>query len=219
VKNSNKGRITILIIGAIVLLICSCLGLVGYYFKTEIKVAICMASEEDKTKCPKIVFIEKGKSEELEAGIPIQGMSGLYTVTPPSDRWLKNGWGGEPAENKDLGILSETGTAYLDFTIVTRSEETAEMLSKSGIQWAINLDKSSNGELTTTLVEVENALEEAAISRYCWEKEGGIFSCAYNFVIPSGNNFIVASGSSVKIKNQLVEFEEMLLSIKLSRSE
>ncbi|MBI4762966.1 MAG: hypothetical protein ACOYYF_16140 [Chloroflexota bacterium] len=216
-ERKNKSKSIAVVLGIIMFLLCTSLGLVGYFFQTELKFALCMASK-DKSQCPKILLIEKGKSEELVSGVPIQGSSGLYTITPPSDRWLKNGWSGRPAENKDLGILSETGTAYLDFTIVVRGEETAEALSKSGIQWAINRDKSSSGELTTTPVEVKNASEKAFISRYC-AKDGDVFSCAYSFVVPTGKSFIVASGSCVNVGNQLVEFEEMLLSIELTHSQ
>lgn len=213
-EKKSKGKPIAIVMGVISFLLCAGLGLAGYFFRTEIKFAVCMASE-DKSECPKILLIEKGKSEELLAGVSIVGNSGLYTVTPSSDRWLKNGWGGQPAENKDLGIISKTGTAYLDFTIIARGEETAEALSKSGIQWAINHDKSSGGELTTMPVEVKNASEKAFISRYC-AKDDGVFSCAYSFVIPNGKNFIVASGSCADVGNQLVEFEEMLLSIELT---
>lgn len=203
-----------LVVGML-LFACMCIGLAGYHFRTVLRIAVCLAIEADKSECQKIALMEGGEHMVLTSEMSIRGRSGLYSVTPPSGRWLRNGWGGAPAENVDLGILSETGAADLDFVVVPRGDGTAEELSRTGIQWAIDLGE---GDLMTTRVEIENASSEAFVSRYCRKLEKGLVSCAYSLVIPIENRLITASGSCANVANLLAECEKILLSVQITRA-
>lgn len=176
-----------------------------------------------KSDCLKKQFIEIGKHTKLESGQLIKGDSGLFKIKVPSDKWLLNGWGGKDSGNKDIGIIHESGSSYLDVEIESLESVDADNLSekaKKDIADVIVGFCDKTGVENKTLKHINEKIQinsdvEGYLVRSCLAPKESKYICFYKLIIPYKGKIINLVGLSSSIGTHMIEFEEMLTSVKL----
>jgi hypothetical protein len=85
-----------------------------------VNIVECLA-QYSKAECSRQMMIEEELSKPLTSGDKIAGVSEKYTITVQGENWLRNGWGGKPEKEKDLGLVKDSGVGVLN---IERSEVT-----------------------------------------------------------------------------------------------
>lgn len=204
------------IIGLGLLGACGLSGAVGYHFRGNIRFVAC-SFVHGIGDCLKKTEIADYGARPLRADVPITGVSGLYTVTPSNDRWMKREVIKRAKDGPDLSLVLETMTSHLDISIVPMTVESTEARAKSRAKEVNDRHKPVHETITSLPMAATGSNAEAHLMKYCRELEAGVTMCNYGFALPAGDLVIEAHGLVAVTKDtDEAEMEELIRSIELA---
>lgn len=171
-------------------------------------------STKTKAECTRMMLIEDALSKPLTEGDEVMAESGKYSVTAKGEGWLRNGWSGNNAKAKDLGLIKEDTTGKLEYqpsdvkeaefeTVLTSDMQGLYDGLKAGFKKAkITISSASQLELMPLNVTGGSGM----LGRFCYRIEAGNKKsvCVYEGFIKNANN-----GDVVKLLGSVGEFGHM----------
>lgn len=138
----------------------------------------------------------------------------IYSLQIPSSDWTQLRSGSSKIfPNRDLRLLHNTGTGFIDGSTFVASNTNAYDLAKSALNEAA---LPSSG----TLVELADdrwlgKTKEASFLRYCFIFKDKVEFCAYSLAIKDINYDVIIFASMANIEARIEEIEQILLSVTL----
>lgn len=104
--------------------------------------------------------------DPLPADAPFRGPEGSYTVTPPSDEWVRVE-GNESRRNVDLSLARKSADAWLNVSVLRNRYPTADHALVRGRSRVEGLMSMSSREEGDAVVQSAGGPLPARLGRYC----------------------------------------------------
>lgn len=171
-------------------------------------------SNKTKAECTRMMLIEDALSKPLNEGDEIMAESGKYSVTAKGEGWMRNGWSGNNAKAKDLGLIKDDNNGKLEYHPSDVKEAEFETMLTSDMQGLyqglqegfkkakIGISSASQLELMPLNVTGGSGM----LGRFCYRIEAGNKKsvCVYEGFIKNSNNDTV-----IKLLGSVGDFAHM----------
>lgn len=173
----------------------------------------CLANKS-KAECTRMMLIEDALSKPLREGDEVMAESGKYSISISGEGWLRNGWSGNNAKAKDLGLIKDNGTGKLEYQPSAVKEAEFESVLTSDMQGLYDglkegfrkakIEISSASQLELMPLNVTGG--SGMLGRFCYRIEAGNkkSACVYEGFIRNANN-----GDVVKLLGSVGDFANM----------
>ncbi len=171
-------------------------------------------SNKSKAECTRMMLIEDALSKPLNEGNEVMAESGKYSVSITGEGWLRNGWSGNNAKAKDLGLIKDSGTGKLEYhpsdvkeaefeTVLTSDMQGLYDGLKDGFKKA-KIDISSASQLELMPLNITGG--SGMLGRFCYRIEAGNkkSACVYEGFIKNSN-----TGDVIKLLGSVGDFAHM----------